>query len=351
MKAYKDELKLGNDNTHEIHLENSKGVRVSFLTLGGIITEILVPDKEGRFDNIVLSYEDYEDYLANPTYFGAIIGRTAGRIKDAYFTLNDQEYILAKNYGPNSGQGGKVGFDKRVFDHSLIVEDNEASAVLTLISPDLEEGYPGELKVTVTYTLGEDDTFTISYGAEASDDTLVNLTNHSYFNLSGSFEESIKYHELYVDSEHFTEIDDTSAPTGNLLEVENSPFDFRYMKEIGEDMQMEHEQLRKGNGYDHTWLFRKKDGTKVRLAHRFTGRVMEIETDNQAVVIYTQNYTQGQKIANGTELKERRSVAIEVQKLPIGRNEAFKEFSIIRAGSHYETYTRYKFFVETSDFL
>lgn len=330
----------------EITLGNAQNLEVSFLNFGGIITKILVPDNQGNIANVVLAYKDYEGYLDNPAYFGAIIGRTAGRIKDGVFTINEKKYVLDKNYGPNSGQGGTHGFDKKLYDYTIMEEENLIRVKLEYISRDMEKGYPGEVKVSVTYSLHEDNVFRIDYEAIPNGDTLINLTNHTYFNLSGSFDESIKYHELFIASERFLEIDETSAPTGELIETEHTPFDFYHQKEIGEDMEVFHPQLKIGNGYDHTFLLKKEGKVKVRLAHRFTGRVMEIETDNEAAVIYTQNYSQGQIIGNGKELEDRKSVAIEIQRPPIGLGECFKESSIVRKGELFNTYTSYRFFQE-----
>lgn len=330
----------------EITLGNAQNMEVSFLNFGGIITKILVPDNQGNIENVVLAYKDYEGYLDNPAYFGAIIGRTAGRIKDGVFSINGKTYVLDKNYGPNSGQGGRTGFDKKVFGYTVIEEENSISVKLEYTSRDLEEGYPGEVKVIVTYSLREENVFQIDYEATPNEDTLINLTNHSYFNLSGNFDESIKYHELFIASERFLELDETSAPTGELVETEGTPFDFYHQKEIGEDMEVIDLQLKIGNGYDHTFLLKEEGKVKVRLAHRFTGRVMEIETDNEAAVIYTQNYSQGQIIENGKELEDRKSVAIEIQRPPIGLKECFKERSIVRKDEIFKTYTSYRFFQE-----
>jgi len=330
----------------EITIENKQNLEVSFLNFGGIITKIIVPDNRGQLENVVLAYKDYEEYLDNPAYFGAIIGRTAGRIKDGEFSLNGKTYILDKNYGPNSGQGGKSGFDKKIFDYTITKEENSISVLLEYSSRDMEEGYPGEVKVYVTYSLNEENIFRIDYEAIPTEDTLINLTNHSYFNLSGNFEENIKYHELFIASERFLELDETSAPTGELFEIEGTPFDFYHQKEIGEDMDVLDPQLKIGNGYDHTFLLKKEEKVKVRLAHRFTGRVMEIDTDNEAVVVYTQNYSQGQIIGEGIALEDRKSVAIEIQRPPIGLRECFKESSIVRKGEVFKTYTSYRFFQE-----
>lgn len=347
MKAWTRKINMNEHEIHEITLENMNGIKVSFLTYGGIITSIEVPDNEGQFANIVLSYSDYKDYLKNPGYFGALIGRTAGRIKDGYFTLNGKEYSLERNYGENSGHGGGTGFDKQVFNYEIIESENSIAVDLLRVSPHMEEGYPGEVSVKVTYTLSEDNTFTIKYEGISTEDTLFNMTNHSYFNLSGSFKESIKYHELFIDADSYAELDESGALTGAIISVKETPFDFRYMKEIGEDMVSSDEQLKIVNGYDHAFLLNGNSGTKLRLAHRFTGRVMEIETDNQAVMIYTQNFTQGQIIRDGSILEPQRSIAMEIQKLPIGSKEAFKEFSVLPAKKKYLTTTKYSFFVES----
>jgi aldose 1-epimerase len=197
----------------EITLGNAQNMEVSFLNYGGIITKIAVSDNQGNIENVVLAYKDYEGYLDNPAYFGAIIGRTAGRIKDGIFSLNGNTYILDKNYGPNSGQGGRHGYDKKVFDYAVTEEENSISVSFEYKSEHMEEGYPGEVKIYVTYSLNEENVFRIDYEAIPNEDTLINLTNHSYFNLSGNFEESIKYHELFIASETFLELDETSAPT------------------------------------------------------------------------------------------------------------------------------------------
>lgn len=347
MKAWKRKIRINEQEIDEITLENTNGIKLSFLTYGGIITSLVVPDNNGEFSNIVLAYSDYKDYLENPGYFGSLIGRTAGRIKDGSFTLNGKSYSLERNYGENSGHGGKVGFDKRIFDYEILEYENSIAVELTRVSPHMEEGYPGEVLVKVTYTLTEEDTFEIEYEGISSEDTLFNMTNHSYFNLSGSFHESIKYHELFIDADFYAELDESNAPTGELIKVNDTPFDFRYMREIGEEMNSPDLQLKIGNGYDHAFLLRKNNGTKIRLAHRFTGRVMEIETDNQAVVMYTQNFSQGQIINDGSMLEPLRSIALEVQKLPIGSREVFKEYSVLDANTRRTTTTKFRFFVES----
>lgn len=346
MKISVNKINIADQEVHEIILRNKQGMEVSFLTLGGIITKILVPDRDGNFENVVLSHADYEDYIKNKGYFGAIIGRTSGRIKNAQFELNGEKYILSKNYGDNQGHGGLHGFSEKIFQYETCNLNDNASVKLSYVSHHLEEGYPGEVLVEVMYSLNEQNEFRISYDAVSNADTLINLTNHTYFNLSGSFEESILYHELMIKAEKFAEIDDTSAPTGELLDVEGTPFDFRYMREIGEDIKEEHPQLLIGNGYDHPFLLVHEASPKVKLVHRFSGRVLEIDSTSESVVVYTQNYTDNQRIQGGGILKNRRSIALEFQKLPIGINEVNKENSVIHTGEKFSAKTVYKFKVE-----
>lgn len=346
MKISKHKLSLGELEIVEITLQNSRGITVSFLSYGGIITRIEVPDNQGKLENIVLAYHDYEDYLDNSLYLGALIGRTAGRIKNGSFTIDENKYDVARNYGENSGHGGIKGFDKHLYDIEVVELDDRIDVVLSRVSPHMEEGYPGELFVKATYSLSEEDTFSIHYDGVSTMDTLFNMTNHSYFNLSGSFNESIKYHELLIDADHYAEIDESKAPTGHLLKVSGTPFDFRHMREIGEEMDLTDQQLNIANGYDHGFLLNDHKEVKIRLAHRYSGRVMEIMTDNQAVVVYTQNYAQGQNIQGGITLEPYRSIALEVQRLPIGSNEAFKEASVLSANKSRKTSTVFRFFTD-----
>lgn len=348
MKVSDEIYQISRSDIREITLENEKGMSVSFLNYGGIITKIRVPDRNGHFSNVVLSHRNPEDYLENPGYFGALIGRTAGRIKDGYFDLEGSRYVLAKNYGENSGHGGIKGFDKMIFSIDHDVENDRGRIHLTCKAKDMEEGYPGALTVQVTYTLTEDNTFRIDYEAQSDRTTLVNMTNHSYFNLSGDFQERIEMHRLQMAAKQYAELDETSAPTGRLLDVEGSPFDFRALKHIGADIGEDDPQLVIGKGYDHPFLLDRgrDEEEKVRLIHEGSGRVMEIRTDNEAVVFYSQNYTQGQTIQNGEVLPERISVALEVQRLPIGQAGSFLSHSILKEGEIYRTFTEYRFYVE-----
>lgn len=343
MKAYSRKLDLEGTEVHEITLENRAGMKVTALDFGCIVTGIYAPDRHGNFKNVVLSYENPDDYLSNPAYFGALIGRTSGRIKDGTFTLSGETFNLALNYGTNSGQGGREGFDKKRYSFSVNTSESMAAVVFRRTSPHLEEGYPGNLQIAVSYSLSEENVFKISYKAVSDSDTIVNLTNHSYFNLSGDFSRSIENHLLMIASDHYAELDDTSAPTGKLIETKGTPFDFNSMKEIGRDIADEDSQLFIGKGYDHPFVLKEGTGVKARLWDRETGRFMEISTDNRALVLYSQNYAQGQVIAGGFTLPERVSAALEVQRLPIGKDGIFLEDSILKQGETFRSNTEYRF--------
>lgn len=343
MKAYSRKLDLKGTEVHEITLENRAGMKVTALDFGCIITGIHVPDRHGDYKNVVLAYENPDDYLDNPAYFGALIGRTAGRIKDGTFTLSGEKFNLALNYGTNSGQGGREGFDKKIYSFAVNTSESMAAVVFRRTSPHLEEGYPGNLQVAVSYSLSEENVFKISYKAISDRDTLVNLTNHTYFNLSGDFSRSIESHQLMIASDRYAELDHTSAPTGKLIETKGTPFDFNSMKEIGRDIGDEDSQLHIGKGYDHPFVLKEGSGIKARLWDRGTGRLMEIHTDNKVLVLYSQNYAQGQLIEGGSILNERVSVALEVQRLPIGKDGIFLETSVLRQGEVFRSTTEYRF--------
>lgn len=344
MKISYEDIRVGEDSVTEITLTNKNKMEVSFLNLGGIITRISVPDLEGNFNNVVLAHQDFHDYRKNKGYLGAVIGRTAGRIKNAKFTLNHTQYNLPKNYGQNSAHGGLKGFDKQLFSF----EPSSSGFGMSLMyhSNHLEEGYPGNLDVKITYTLNEENEFTIDYEAKTDQDTLVNLTNHTYFNLSGDFNESILYHELFVAADEYAELMEDSTISGKLTKVRETPFDFRYHHEIGEEINNSHDQIRIGNGYDHPFILDKDREVKLRLLHRFTGRILEIETNHDAVVVYTQNYADNQVVNNNIILKPRKSIALETQSLPIGVDGLNMEFSKLKANEPYHKWTKYRFTIE-----
>ncbi|WP_300382961.1 aldose epimerase family protein [Clostridium sp.] len=326
-----------------INIKNSKGFELKVLNFGGIITDILVPDKNEKIENVVLKYENMEDYKENSPYYGGFIGRTSGRIANGKVNLNGEELNFYKNYGINQGHGGKEGFNKKIFNYKIFEEKDQAYVEFYYLSKDKEEGYPGNLEVKVRYTVTENNEVKINYYGTSDKDTLVNLTNHSYFNLSGNREEDILKHSLYIDSEFIFEINENQVPSGNIINVEETAFDFKIPKLIGRDINKEESQMKIGNGYDHPWVLNSGYDPKLKLYHKGSGRLMEMYTDQNSVVLYTLNYPEDKKLEGGKLPLMRGAVAIESQSPPIGEDNTFIKYSILKKDEEYKKETIYKF--------
>nr|WP_307990679.1 aldose epimerase family protein [uncultured Niameybacter sp.] len=326
-----------------ITLKNSQGAFIEILTLGGILKSVNVPDSMGNIENVVLEYEDINTYIENPGYINAIIGRTAGRIYKGEFTLMDKKYVLYQNENTNNLHGGKHGFDKQIWNPEYEKEEGRLAVTLRYISEDMEEGYPGRLEVEVTYTFTEDNVLGIHYEATADQDTVVNLTNHAYFNLSGDAKRPITDQELSIKSDFICELDHESIPTGKLLSVaKEEVFDFNRSKLIGKDIEKNHLQLQYTKGYDHPWLL-KEGADCVKLYDPTSKRAMTITTDQKAVVVYTMNYQNPSKFKGDVKNGVRYGVCFETQQLPVGYNEVFKEGIILKKGDIYKHKTEFKF--------
>ena len=242
-----------NINVNIFTITNKSGMKAEICTYGGTIVSLTAPDKEGNFDDIVLGYDTIESYENGDKFFGALIGRCGNRIQNGKFTLNDKEYSLVINDGPNHLHGGTKGFDKVIWNAEIL--SNEYNQLkLSYFSKDGEEGYPGNLNVTVIYTLTDDNSLEIHYHAISDSDTIVNLTNHSYFNLGGHASGTILDHELMIAADTFTVNDEFSIPTGEIGNVSDTPMDFRSSKNIGKDINSDYEQIKFGCGYDHNWI-------------------------------------------------------------------------------------------------
>ncbi|MBX7322612.1 galactose mutarotase [Clostridium chauvoei] len=324
-------------------IRNSKGFGINVLNYGGIITDVIVPDKNGNLENVVMKYKDINVYLENPSYYGALIGRTSGRICGGEVKLNDKLLKLNKNYGANQGHGGNTGFDKKIMEASTEILENEAYVELKCFSPNNEEGYPGNLNVTVRYTVTEDNTFKITYKGISDEDTLLNLTNHSYFNLSGNQRGDILDHHLYIDSDFLVELDETQAPTGKLLNINGTAFDFTIPKLIGRDIEEEDPQLKIGQGYDHPWILNGGNKIKLRLYHKSSGRVMDVFTNQKSVVLYSLNFPDEEILESGEKPKRRGAIAVETQSPPIGKDSCFVNHYFLKKGEEYNKETIYKF--------
>ena len=337
---------LGNEEIIKYSVDNEKGLKVSILNLGATITEIKTIDRNGEFGHIVLSYEDEKNYIENPSYYGATVGRTAGRIDKGRFTLNDNEYILNKNYGVNSGHGGSVGFNKKIWNVNAIETEEKLTLEFSYLSKDLEEGYPGNLEIKVSYEITEDNKLIFKIQGVSDKDTLMNITNHCYFNLWGDYKEDILNHTLKMNCDRFLAIDENGGVTGEIIPVNNTEFDFIEEKKIGQDIEGSSKQMKLGYGYDHPFMLNENEKGNVELYDEKSGRYMKVTTEYPCVVVYSQNFIDGLVLKEGKETKKRNGICLEVQYPPIGYNESFKEFSILKAHEIFNKETIYEFGVK-----
>ena len=304
---------------------------------GCTIVKVLMKDKHGHIDDVVLGYDDFASYQTLDAYLGALVGRVANRIGKGQFTLNGQDYHLAINNGPNHLHGGIKGFSYRVFDYEF---ENENTIHFHYVSADQEEGYPGTLNLHVRYTLDKD-TLTIHYRATTDQDTLINLTNHSYFNLSGK-QENIYNHQLTVHASSFACVDQDGLTTGEFREVEGTPFDFRQPTMIGERVDQDYDQLQLGKGFDHPFIFNQKEN-QVTLEHVSSGRRLTVSTTLPTAQIYTANYLDGRLGKYGQHYNERDAVCIETQNLPDAIHIEKNPSTILKKGEQYDEITSYRF--------
>lgn len=332
---------------YEYALKNVQGMEVSIITYGGRITSLTVPDRKGAFENVVLGFDALGQYEKNNPFFGALIGRYGNRIAGGKFAIDEKEYSLATNDGPNSLHGGIKGFDKAVWKVEEANEGDPASLKLNYMSKDMEEGFPGNLDVTVTYTLSDDNTLEVVYEATTDKKTVVNLTQHSYFNLSGDFSKTILDHELTLNADAFLPVDATLIPTGKLENVKGTPFDFKTSKAIGRDIEMDDDQLKLGGGYDHCWVLNDQ-GSGLRLAatvyHPESGRLMEVFTDEPGIQFYTGNFLDGTlPTTKGGTYGHRSGFCLETQHYPNSPNEHTFPSVQLNPGEKYTSKTTFNF--------
>ena len=325
-----------------ITLENRNSMAVKLLNFGAAIIELYVPDREGVSENIVLGHENIETYMENQPFFGVTIGRTSGRIGNGSFVLDGSEYELKKNFGENHGHGGPQGFSFQIWEYDILEKVDETIVVFKYLSKDREENYPGNLDTTVTYTLTNNNELFIEYESISDKKTLCNLTNHSYFNLSGNGKRKITEQTLRLNANYFLELNQSLAPTGNILDVEGTPMDFRHEKLIGRDMEMNDEQLVIGNGYDHPWILQ-SEKPQIEMRDSLSGRKMEISTTYPCVVVYTYNYPHNEKLRYGGIGSKHDGICFETQFEPDGINHNNLNSSILHAGDRYYERTEFKF--------
>ncbi|MDT0266802.1 aldose epimerase family protein [Streptomyces sp. DSM 44915] len=321
------------------------GLRLGVLSLGGVVQTLEVPDRDGEPLNVSLGFGELDPYLNDSPYLGALIGRFGNRIAGGRFTLDGTEYQVPVNDGPNSLHGGTEGFDKRVWD---VTPHGRSGLTLTYTSADGEMGYPGALTVRVDYTLTDEAEFRIDYTATTDAPTVVNLTNHTYFNLAGEGNGGVYDHKLSLAAGRYTPVDETLIPTGELAEVGGTPFDFRRGKTVGEDIRESHQQIRYGQGFDHNYVL---DKGSTRRPERFatvyergSGRLMTVSTTEPGVQFYSGNFLDGSLVGtSGRAYRQGDGLCLETQHFPDSPNQPDFPSTVLRPGETYRSTTVYAF--------
>lgn len=328
-------------------LTNVNGLEAKISNYGGTMVSLMVPDRDGKQEDVTLGFDTLEEYIKKSLYFGCIVGRYANRITRGTFTLDDVEYTLAQNDGENHLHGGIKGFDKAVWQAEEVRGDGKVGLKLTYMSKDSEEGYPGNLSVKVIYNLTNNNEWKIEYLATTDKATVVNLTNHAYFNLAGGVSEDILGHELMINADRFTPIDKSLIPTGELKSVKGTPMDFTQPIAIGTRIEQDDEQLLFGNGYDHNWVLNSRGGSLALAASVYeptTGRVMKVHTTEPGIQFYTGNFLDGSITGRGGQVYTKRyGFCLETQHFPDSPNKPDFPATVLKPGEKYTQTTIYKF--------
>ncbi len=328
-------------------LKNDSGMRVEIINYGAIVTNIYVKDRNGRFSDVVLGYDSLQGYVNDKSYFGAIVGRYGNRIAKGKFRLEGKEYQLALNDGENHLHGGVMGFNKVLWDAEPMEDKNGPSLKLTYTSRDGEEGYPGTLKITVTYSLTKDNALEIRYEGATDKTTIFNPTHHSYFNLTGTFTKSILDHQLMIAADSMTPVGVGLITTGAIVSVANTPMDFRVMTPIGSRIGDQYEQLLLAKGYDHNWVLRNYNKQLRKVAEVYeptTGRALTLFTDQPGLQFYTGNFLDGSvKGKNGIAYQYRTGLCLEAQCYPDSPNKPNFPSVVLKPGDVYRQLTIYQF--------
>ena len=328
-------------------LKNARGMEVHIMNYGGIIQKILTPDRNGKVEDVVLGYETLQEYIKDTPYFGAIVGRFGNRIANGKFTLDGKEYTLAAQNNGQHLHGGLVGFDKKVWK---VDASSAQSLSLSYVSKDMEEGFPGNLSVKMTYTLSDDNELGISYEATTDKATVLNLSNHSYFNLSGNAKRDILNQEVQIDASRLVAVNKVLIPTGVLMPVAGTPFDFTKPHVVGARINdTSSEQIVLGGGYDHCWALDKPAGSYAKIATVFdpvSGRKMTVSTDQPGVQFYTGNFLDGHLTdKSGVKITKRHGLCLETEHFPDSPNQPAFPTTVLRPGEVYKTKTAYQFSV------
>lgn len=331
-------------------LTNANGMVVDITNYGGIITKIIVPDKNGEMADVALGFNTLAKYQGEHPYFGALVGRYGNRIAGAKFSIDGQEYTLAANNGNNALHGGPLGFHRYLYEAKEINQEGYVGVDLYRVSKDMEEGFPGNLEVEVRYRLDNDNALHIEYEATTDKATVLNLTNHSYFNLKGEGQGDILGHVMIINADRFTPVDNTLIPTGELKPVEGTPFDFRTPTPIGDRIDAQNEQIEFGGGYDHNYVLN-RSGKGLQLAATVyepgSGRAMDVLTTEPGVQFYTGNFLDGGLTGkSGNSYGLRSGFCLETQHYPDSPNQEAFPTTLLKPGETYNTTTVYRFYVK-----
>jgi aldose 1-epimerase len=327
-------------------IKNKNGMKASILNYGGMITQLWAPDRRGEFQDIILGYDNMGGVLADRYYFGVVVGRYANRISGGAFTLDGKKYQLARNDSDNHLHGGLRGFDKVVYQAEIIQRESNPSLKLTYLSKDGEEGYPGNLNVSVYYTLAETNELSIEYTANTDRQTVINLSNHMYFNLTADYEKNILHHEIRINADRFTPVDAALIPTGQLLPVKGTPLDFTKPTPIGARIDEDYEQLKYARGYDHNFVLNKTDnlGPAAKVYESTSGCILEILTTEPGIQFYSGNFLDGTGTGkSGKIVKYRSGLCLEPQHFPDSPNKPDFPSTVLKPGNIYNSKTVYRF--------
>ncbi len=336
------------DTAYLYTVTNKNGMKAVYTDFGAILVSLYVADRNGNMDDIILGFDNPKTYYQNNPNHGATIGRFANRIGQAKYTLNGVTYELDKNDGNNNLHSGFDGYHNRMWD--VVTNDADNSITFSLFSEDMDQGFPGNFNVSVKYTLTDDNELVIEYNGKSDKDTLVNMTNHSYFNLLGEGKGDVLGHKVWIDSDEFTFADEEAIPNGEIRKVAGTPMDFNEPKTIGRDIEMDYDMLKFGTGYDHNWILKTNKGQinlVAKLMEETTGRIMEVYTDLPGMQMYTGNFLRGDLAGkSGVKYSQRMGVCFETQYYPNAINVPSFPQPVLKAGDRYHTITAYKFLTD-----
>lgn len=344
MKLQQASVTIGPYNAKEITIQNSSGVSVSILTYGGIVSRYMAPDNMGNFENIILTLKDYNSYYKNTSLAGALVGRTSGRIYQGSVNINGEDYYLSKNDGIHHINGGIEGLNTVLFDYEIDIKPDIIYLHLTHTLSEDADGYPGNANIEIVYSLDENNNFSIKYLGEVDNTSLLNLSHHIYFNLSGNNKTDVLSHVLFIPSKYIYENNEQKILTGKLLEVEKTPFDFNKLKEIGKSINSDNSQIKMVKGYDHCFLLDNKEiQPTITLYEPMSKRSLHITTDQKSLCLDTQNFPKEDVFEKGEENSIHRGVNLQFQSPPIGLGQCNIQDSVVLSGQKYEHNVNYFF--------